>query len=146
MSWKGFALKNNLVLVDTSVWIFALKKNPVDEIKSLVDELLRQRIVAITSPIKLEILSGLKSREQFDRMSLRLNALYNLPINDSTWDLATILAFNLRKKGITIPYMDLLISATALESNVSLIHADNRFDILAKETSLKTNNYIKLVK
>ena len=54
MSLKNCEMNNNLVLIDTSVWIFALSKNFLPEIKQRVDTLLKENRVAICSMVKLE--------------------------------------------------------------------------------------------
>jgi predicted nucleic acid-binding protein len=50
-------MPNELFLIDTSVWIFALRKNPVPHIRNRIDALLKEDVVVTTGIIKLEILS-----------------------------------------------------------------------------------------
>lgn len=78
-------------------------------------------------------------------MSARLDALVQVPVRDNTWKLAIDLAFTLRRKGITVPYMDLLISALAIENNLNLLHADSHFDIIAKNTNLNIISFAKQI-
>ena len=57
-------MSNNLVLIDTSVWIFALSKNFLPEIKERVDHLLRENTVCICAMIKLELLGRAKTKKK----------------------------------------------------------------------------------
>ncbi len=51
-----------LYLVDSSAWIFSLRRDPVESIKLRIDELLTQNAVTITGMIRLEILAGARTR------------------------------------------------------------------------------------
>lgn len=64
-----------MVLIDTSAWIFALKKNPFLPLKERIDVLLREDLVLTFGMIKLELLGGAKTRKEFDRLKNRLGAL-----------------------------------------------------------------------
>lgn len=134
-----------MILIDTSVWIFALRKKPNESIKNKVDKYLSDGVVAITPPIKFELLCGLKNKKDLERMALRFDALPSFKIKNLTWNIATDLAFGLRRKGITIPYFDLLISAVALENGVPLVHADSHFDTVSKHTALKVDSCLYLI-
>jgi len=64
-------MPNELFLVDTSVWIFALRKKPVVQIKDRIDSLLKEDTVITTGIIKLEILAAavpLHADAHFDLM------------------------------------------------------------------------------
>ncbi len=133
------------VLIDTSAWIFALRKEYVPEIKDRVDQLLKENLVVITGIIKLEILTGTKSKSEYQRLKKRLTALDNIGTNENIWDTAFELAFNLRRKGLTIPHTDILIAACALYEDCILIHADNHFDLIAQHVGLQTESYVKVI-
>lgn len=65
---------NNPVLVDTSAWIFALRKDSLPPIKERIDLLLKENTVAIVSMVKLELLGGTKTKGDFSRLKKRLDA------------------------------------------------------------------------
>ena len=52
------------------------------------------------------------------------------------------LAFQLRRKGVTIPYTDILIAATAQAHEATLLHVDAHFDLAAQFSSLKVESYV----
>lgn len=134
-----------MVLVDTSAWIFALKKNPFLPLKNRIDLLLREDIVVSFGMIRLELLGGTKTKKEFDRLKSRLEAFYEISTDAILWGVASQLAFKLHRKGLTIPYTDILIACAALESKAVLLHADAHFDLLAKHTELKVESFLSLV-
>ena len=139
-------MANNLFLVDTSVWIFALRKDFISPIKDRVSHLLRDYVVLTSGMIKLEILGGTKTEKEFQRLKTRLDALEIVEINTFLWEKAYTLAFKLRRKGITVPYTDILIAACALETESTLVHADAHFDLVANHIGLKAESFVQMVK
>ena len=57
-----------MVLVDTSAWIFALKKNFLLPLKEKIDLLLREELILAFGIIKLELLGGAKSEKELNRL------------------------------------------------------------------------------
>jgi len=133
-------------LVDTSVWIFALRKDFVPPIKERIGELLKDHVVLINGMTKLEILGGVKTKKEFERLKTRLDSLYEVAINSMVWQIAYKIAFELRRKGITVPYTDILIAACALKSRADLIHADRHFDLMAPHIRLDVESYVQEAK
>ena len=95
--------------------------------------------------IKLELLGGAKSEKEFARLKSRLDALYEIPTDQSLWDKASELAFTLHRKGITVPYTDILIASAALYSKATLLHADVHFNLIAKHTELRVESFLSLI-
>ncbi len=135
-------MPDNLVLIDTSVWIFALRKNSIPEIKNRVDALLAVNAVAIVGIIKLELLGGVKTETEFQRLRSRLDTLQIIETDARLWDKASVLAFELRRRGLTVPSTDILIAATALQAGAMILHADHHFDKIATRTSLQVESYV----
>ena len=146
MSLKDCEMRNNLVLIDTSVWIFALSKNFLPGIKERVDMLLKENRVAISPMIKLELLGGTKTKREFEKLKNRLDSLHEIEINDDLWQKAAEMAFSLRRKGISVPYADILISAAALCESTLLLHADEHFNLIAKNFNLSVKSLIDVIK
>jgi len=135
-----------LVLIDTSAWIFALRKKPLLSLKDRVDHLLGMDIVFTFGMIRLEILGGVKTMGEFDRLKNRLEALNEIPADTELWEKAGKLAFDLKRKGLTIPYTDILIASAAIRSKAILLHADSHFDIIVSHTELKVESYVSQIK
>ena len=136
-------MRGDLVLIDTSVWILALRKSAAQAIRDEVSRLLAENRVAISPMIRLELLGGTKSTGEFNRLKSRLSALHELPADEESWELATRLSFELRQKGKAIPYTDVLIAAAAMVGGCLLLHADRHFDLVAESTDLTVRSLLK---
>ena len=120
-------MKPNLesVLPDTSVWIDALRgKTP--HVVALVQRLLNDDCVLTCGPVIFEIKRGLRSPESKQILPL-FDALIRLSLDETMWDAAGDLDASLRKKGFTIPPMDVLIAQICLHHKVSLFTLDEHF-------------------
>ena len=138
-------MRNNLVLIDTSVWILALRKSPSPLIKDEVAHLLAENRVAIVPLIRLELLGGTKSVSEFNRLKSRLSAVHQMPIDEATWDTAIQLAFKLRQHGTIVPYTDILIASAAIFTGCLLLHADRHFDLMAEDTDLNVRSLVSII-
>ena len=134
-----------MVLIDTSAWLFALKKDFHPAIKKRIEELLLESDVAINGMIELELLGGARSEKEYNRLKSRLEALYYVEADRSLWYLASKLAFDLKRKGMSIPYPDIFIAASALKEGAVLIHADSHFDLITEHTDLKVESLVSLI-
>jgi len=135
-------MTSNLVLVDTSAWILALERGANATARQKIDVLLSENRVAIVPMIYLELLGGVKSQGEFQRLKSRLEALQQIPLAKREWAEAAKLAFELRRKGKTFPYTDILICAAAILHKLVLLHADRHFDIMAEDVLLKVENVL----
>jgi hypothetical protein len=131
---------NSLCLVDTSVWIYALRKTFVPEIKSYVERMIDDDRIVIIPIIKLELLAGTRTKKEFSRLKSRLDALPEVAFNERLWDTAQELAFRLRRKGLAIPLIDILIIAGAKSSDAVLIHRDKHFDLASEHVAFKAEH------
>jgi len=135
----------DLFLVDTSAWIFALRKNFIPVIKDRIEYLLKENAIFTTGMVKLELLGGTKSESEFQRLKSRLDALDSVESDSALWENAAKLAFDLRRKGITVPYTDILVAACALKLDATLVHSDAHFDMIHKHSELKVESFVKEV-
>ncbi len=135
-----------MVLIDTSAWLFALKKDFHPLIKERIERFLAEHDVAINGMIELELLGGAKTEKEYNRLSSRLSPLYHIEADRSLWNSASKLAFELKRKGVTVPYADIFIAASALQENVLLAHADSHFDLIADHSGLRVESLVSLVK
>lgn len=133
-------MENELFLLDTSIWIIVLKKNPPTLIKEKVEHLLKENSVAITPIINVELLGGTRTDIEFERLRKRLDSLIKFDIDSLRWNGAARLAFDLRRKGVNVPYTDILIAEMAIHHNATLLHLDRHFDMIARESPLVAEN------
>jgi len=113
------------VLLDTSVWVDALQGRTT-KIVNKTQALLNEDRVLTCGPVLFEIKRGIRSAERKKVLPL-FEALVRLPFDDTLWDLAGDLDASLRKKGITVPPMDILIAQISLYHKVSLFTLDEHF-------------------
>ena len=135
-----------MILVDTSVWLFALKKDFHPVIKERIEQLLVESEIAICGMIALELLGGTRSEKEYFRLKSRLDALHYIDTDKALWDLSSQLAFDLKRKGMSIPYSDIVIAASALKEKAILVHADSHFDSIADHTDLRMESFVSLIK
>ena len=138
-------MPNNLFLVDTSAWLFALRKDFIPEVKDRIDYLLKENAIITTGIIKLELLGGTKTQNEFQRLKTRLDSLDMVETDTALWEEAYQISFELRRKGITVPYTDILIAACALISESTVVHADAHFDLMTKHIGLNVESFVKIV-
>ena len=134
-----------MFLIDTSAWIFALRKNFHPFIKERIDKILSESDVAINGIIELELLGGAKTESEYNRLKSRLDALYYIEATKSLWDNSSHLAFDLKRNGVNIPYTDIFIAASAIQEKAILLHADSHFDTIAKHSSIRFESLVSYV-
>ena len=119
-----------MILVDTSVWITALRRAESLEAAHL-RRLLDDGTVALAAPVRVEILSGASKR---DRPRLR-RALSALPVwfpEERTWALLDEWIERAGDAGERFGFADLLIGALAAERGAAIWSLDSDFVRMAR--------------
>ena len=100
------------VLVDTCIWSLALRRKklsgPNIEVVEF-QELIEEVRVQLIGPIRQEILSGVKRKQQFSELKKILSAFPDLPLASEDFELAAEYFNTLRRKGIQGSNTDFLI-------------------------------------
>ncbi len=138
-------MNHNLVLVDTSVWIAAMGKRNIPAIRSRITQLGKENRIATNQMVRLELLGGSRSVDEFDSLKKHLDALHQMQIGDEEWGESARLAFKLRRQGKTLPYGDIIIAVTAIRNDASLLHADQHFELIATESALVAESLVHLI-
>ncbi len=139
-------MAGSLVVIDTSAWIFALRRPPHMTVLQRVDALLAEGRVALVPPVRTELLGGTRSPAEWERLRTRLGGLPMIPVLDEDWEQVAAWAFQLRRRGLTVPTVDLLIAAPAHRAKAILLHADADFDRAAPELGLKVESLVAAVR
>jgi predicted nucleic acid-binding protein len=134
------------VLVDSSAWIFALRKDGIEHIRRRVDRLLDEDRVATCGLIVCELLGGTKSPKEFDRLERDLAAPHDLEITKEVWKKAAEINFTMARAGSAVPTADCVIAATAIMYEALLAHCDDHFDRISKKSHLKVESYVHVVR
>ena len=124
------------ILVDTSVWSLALRRSkdrtPEDPYVQELRELIRELRVRIIGPIRQEILSGIRSQDQFNAIRMHLRMFTDLELTISDYERAAELFNILRSKGIQGSNTDFLICAIAERHKFPILTTDADFKLFKK--------------
>lgn len=136
-------MRNKRVLVDTSAWIVSFKKKGNDELKEFLKHSLEERKALTNELIILELLRGCRSREEFQNLKTRLESLDSVEITKGVWERTFSLGFSLKRKGIIIPTVDLVIACLAVENDCFLLHHDRHFTMMRSYSTLQLVDFLE---
>ena len=121
-----------MILIETSCWIEALRKDGRPQIRERIRHLMQEGCAAWCEIILLELWNGARGNYEREFLEQLEKEIPLLPITSEVWRKAYGLAQKCRKAGHTIPATDLLISACARHHAVSLESTDSHFDLLRR--------------
>ena len=126
------------VIVDTSIWSLALRrKNRIDQpVVNALEELIADGRVQMIGAIRQEILSGLKSKAQFNRLRNILRAFPDLNHSPDDYELAARFYTTCRSAGIQGSNTDFLICAAAVRHDMNIFTNDNDFALFQKHIDI----------
>ena len=119
-----------MTLVDTSVWIEAFRRGHSPEAEHL-RVLLDAGEVAMTSPVRIELLSG-SSAADLPRLRRTLSALPLFAPGVETWERMEAWVERAVQAGRRFGVVDLLIAAVADQNDLSVWSLDGDFAEMAK--------------
>jgi predicted nucleic acid-binding protein len=118
------------VIVDTSVWSLALRRRTPPTSSpavTLLRELITDDRVILLGAIRQEILSGVRSSEQFMRLRDYLRAFPDLELATADYEIAADFFNTCRSNGIQGSNTDFLICAVAHRRSYSILTTDKDF-------------------
>ena len=119
-----------MVIADSSVWV-AFQRQPESEVGRHLDSLLARDEVIMVGPVLTEILQGARSEQEFAFLAQRLKSLAFLDADQDTWVIAGRLNFELKTKGGLLASADLVVSALAVQHDLTLYTTDSDFSRVA---------------
>ena len=128
------------VLVDTSVWSLALRRkteslNATEKfVVAELSELVREGRARLIGLVRQELLSGIKTTEQYEKLRLHLRSFPDEPIDTSDHEEAAKAGNRCRGKGIVVSIVDILICAIAIKREWAIFTMDPDF-----------TNYVKVL-
>jgi predicted nucleic acid-binding protein len=126
------------LLVDTCVWSLALRRRNRDVSRweaATISELLKaiqQGSARMLGIVRQELLTGIKTRQQFEALKLHLSAFPDVEIKSEDYIEAARLANACRAKGVAAPVAEMLLCAVAIRENWLIFTSDPVFDRYAK--------------
>jgi predicted nucleic acid-binding protein len=129
-----------VILIDTSVLIDYLKGTANEGVSKFERILSRSIPFGISSFIYQEILQGAASLKEYDLLKryLETQRFYHPKDQIESYEKAAFIYMQCRRRGITIrSTIDCLIAQIAMEHELTLLHNDSDFDLMAKIVPLK---------
>lgn len=126
------------VIVDTSVWSLALRRHtseslaPVQELRHLI----RDHRVQMIGPIRQEVLSGIRSESQFNKLQKHLESFPDLPLLTEDYVAAAQFFNRCRAEGVQGSNTDFLVCAVAARNRFSIYTSDKDFELFSKHLAL----------
>ena len=118
------------VIVDTVIWSLALRRNTSGQNAGITDQLqglIRNNQVRLLGAIRQEILSGLRTPEQFNRLRDTLRAFPDAALAVEDYELAAEFFNTCRQRGVQGSNTDFLICAVAHRRHDQILTADRDF-------------------
>jgi len=128
------------VVVDTSVWSLAFRRRKVVEAPEVdaLRHLVRQGMVVMIGPVRQEVLSGIKHRDQFERLREQLAAFPDLELTTRDFETAAELCNLCITQGVQAAHTDFLIAAVAIHREYAVLSADKDFGNIARIVHVRT--------
>jgi hypothetical protein len=126
------------VLVDTSVWSLALRRKKetlsaherllVRELSELIQEG-RARMIGL---VRQELLSGIKTPEQYEKLRLNLRSFPDEAMDTSDYEEAAKAGNQCRARGIVVSIVDVLLCTVTIKRDWAIFTTDPDFSHYAK--------------
>ncbi len=119
------------VVVDTSVWSLALRRNTPNDALPLINilrDLISDGRVVLLGVIRQEVLSGIRYTEQFVRLRDYLRAFPDLELTTEDYELAAEFFNTCRSNGVQGSNTDFLLCAVAHRRGYSIFTTDKDFE------------------
>lgn len=118
-----------MVLVDSSVWIEAARRQGDIQCKIALESLLKEYEAAVCSPVKLEVLGGAR-KEDRKVLAAGFAIIPYIPITEDIWEFALVNAWKLRDAGHTVPWNDVLIASLSHRKICRVFARDHHFETM----------------
>jgi len=120
-----------MVLVDSSVWIAAGRRDGDLSTKVALESLLEAYEACWCGVVKLEVVAR-EIPERRRKLEFFLSTIPYRPITEPIWEAAKLLGWKLRDAGVNVPNNDILLAALAVKSLCRLYSVDAHFEQIAK--------------
>jgi predicted nucleic acid-binding protein len=124
-----------MVLIDSSAWMESLRRDGDMRVKLAVEGLLEAYEAQWCAPVRLEVLGGARLDERA-KLGQMFSVIPYRPGSEDDWDRAVALAWRLRSRGLSVPWLDVLIASIAIHDGVRLYALDPHFKEIAQHSGL----------
>ena len=116
------------ILADTSAWIESFRKTGNDALQDFMRQALAEDSLMTCPVVILELLQGCKGDKEFEKLKSFLEILPSCDFGSNTWMTAYEIGFVLRRRGLTLPTVDIMLAALAKSHGFTLLHHDRHFE------------------
>jgi predicted nucleic acid-binding protein len=120
------------ILVDTSAWIDALRRDGDPDMRASVRAATAEGQAVLCDVVLLELWNGAQGSSQQRLLRELERDLEKVPTPPAVWEAASELARTCRKAGVSAPATDILIAACAEHHKLEILHRDAHFDHIAR--------------
>ncbi|MBC8050528.1 MAG: PIN domain-containing protein [Chitinophagales bacterium] len=121
-----------MMLIDTSVLI-SMFRDQTGRVAERLSALVGDGDLYLTRFTQMELLQGCRDEAEWLRLDSYLEGQTYIEATDLTWAEAARIYFDLRRKGLRVrSVIDCYIAQLALENQMTLIHNDRDFEVIAK--------------
>jgi predicted nucleic acid-binding protein len=123
-----------VVLVDSSTWV------RIEHQRVSLSDLVPDEAVATCPIVVLEMLRGARNAKKYEatRNMLMAVKLLDNPTPLARFEQAAQIYLACRDAGVTPSAADCLVAACAIAHDITLVHNDSDFELIARTTPLKT--------
>lgn len=127
-----------MVLVDTSIWSLAYRRRHAargveeEQVREELAELARQGRAQLIGPVRQELLSGIRSESQFEKLRAALRGFDEVTLLIEDYEDAARFDNRCRSNGIAGSAINLLICAVAVRRDWAVFTSDPDFDRYAR--------------
>ena len=131
------------VFIDTSVWSLALRRKNEDLnanqrlLVSELSELIREGRARLIGLVRQELLSGIRAREQYEKLRVHLRSFPDELVDTSDYEEAAKVGNRCRAKGVVVSIVDILLCAVAIKRQWAIFTTDPDFSNYAKVLPLR---------
>jgi predicted nucleic acid-binding protein len=115
----------NRILADTTAWIEFFRGR--SKVADRLEMLLIENAVCTCGVVMFEVLQGIKSEGEKNKILSILATLPYFEMTKKLWQSAAELSLSLKKNGVNLPLSDFFIAAIAVENDLSIYTLDNHF-------------------
>jgi hypothetical protein len=122
-----------MILVDTCVWSVALRRQEKHltreqkQVKQELAELILEGRAQLIGPVRQELLSGIRTDAQYERLRAYLRAFRDPRLTEEDYEEAASTNNRCRAKGVTGSAIDVLICAVAMRREWAVFTTDEDF-------------------
>jgi predicted nucleic acid-binding protein len=122
------------IVIDTSVWSLALRRQPSSRASEALElaDLVREGRAAMLGPVRQELLSGVRGEQQYEALRRHLRAFPDIALEAEDYEEAASFFNRCRAKGVQGSNTDFLICAVAARRRFGILTADTDFLHFAK--------------